>query len=74
MKNLWRGAFNYRQSAEILYSYACSKAQARVIFCRRMAVKSGVHPSVVLGLFDGSRDNFTIKIETEFMEANNAND
>jgi hypothetical protein len=56
----FRGAFNYRQTAKVMYAYAYTEKQAWVVFCRRLAEKDGVHPSVVMGLFDGSRDNFQI--------------
>lgn len=67
-KTKYRGAFNYRQTAKVLYAYANSKRQVWLIFCRRLAIGDGVHPSVVMRLFDGSRDNFEITIETEFKE------
>ncbi len=62
-KVLWRGAFNYRQSAKVMYAYAHSKKQAWTIFCRRLAERDGVAISVVMGLFDGTRDNFIIEEE-----------
>ena len=67
-KSLWRGAFNYRQSARVMYSYAHTERQAWLVFCRRMAKKDGVSPSVVMGLFDGSLPNYEITIEIEFKE------
>ena len=67
-KSLWRGAFNYRQTAVVLYRYAHTERQAWLQMCRSLARKDGVPPSVVLCLFDGSRDNFEITIETEWKE------
>ncbi len=67
-KNLWKGLFNYSCALEREYAYAFSKSQARVIMCRRLAKKHDVHPSVVLGMFDGKRDNFSIEIEMEVKE------
>ena len=69
VKHLWRGSFNYRQTAKVLYAHAYTKRQAWVVFCRRLAEKDGVDPGVVMGLFDGSQDNYSIEIETEFTEA-----
>jgi hypothetical protein len=68
LKTLFRGAFNYRQTAKVLYAYAFTERQAWAIMCRRLAEKDGVHPSVVMNLFDSSRPNFEITIETEFKE------
>ena len=68
LKNLWRGAFNYRQSPRIVYAYAYTERQAWAIMCKRMAEKDGVSPSVVMGLFDGKRDNYEIKVEVEMRE------
>ncbi len=67
-KQLWRGAFNYPQTAKVMYAQAYTKKQAWLIFCRRLAEKDDVVPSVVMGLFDGSQDNFSIEIEWEFKE------
>uniref|UniRef100_A0A6M3LKC4 Uncharacterized protein n=1 Tax=viral metagenome TaxID=1070528 RepID=A0A6M3LKC4_9ZZZZ len=68
MKNLWRGAFNYRQTAVVLYRYAHSKRQAWKVMCDELAKKDGIHPSVVYSLFDGSKDNHEISIEMEVKE------
>ena len=68
MKSLWKGLFNYSCGIERLYTYAHSKEQARVIMCRRLAKKHDVHPSVVLAMFDGKRDNFSVDIEMEVRE------
>ncbi len=71
MKNLWRGAFNLRQTVVILYRHAYSHKQAWLIMCRHMAKTDGVDLRVVMSLFDGSRDNYEITIETEFKESEN---
>jgi len=68
VKKLWRGCFNYSRSVEVLYAYAYSKEQARVIMCRRIADKHDVHPSNTLRLFDGSKENFEITIELDVKE------
>ena len=68
MKSLYRGAFSYSHEAHILYAYAHSKEQARVIMCRRLAKRHDVHPATVLSKFDGKKDNFEISIELEWRE------
>ena len=69
MKNLYRLAFNYHRTAIILYRHANSERQAWLIGCRYLAKKDGVEPRVVMGLFDGSRDNFEITVEMEMKES-----
>jgi len=64
-KICWKGIFNYRSGIERVYAYSYSKEQARLVMCRRLAKKHDVHPSVVLGMFDGSRDNFIIEEEKD---------
>ena len=59
-KKLWRGAFNFHQSVRVLYAFAYTEKQAWLTFCRRMAEKDGVAVSVVMGLFDGKSDNYSI--------------
>ena len=68
VKNLWCGVFNLKKQVMIEYVYAYSKRQAWFTCCRRIADKTGVHPSVVMREFDGSKDNFRIEIEAEFEE------
>ena len=68
IKNKWRGAFNYHRTAKVMYAYAYTKKQAWLVFCQRLAKQDDVDFRIVMGLFDGSRDNFEITIETEFTE------
>jgi hypothetical protein len=68
IKNLYKGLFNYSCALEREYAYAYSKEQARVVMCRRLAKKHDVHPSVVLGMFDGERTNYEITLEMEVKE------
>jgi hypothetical protein len=63
LKKLFRGAFNLKRVVRIEYARAYTERQAWALMCRRMAEKDGVHPSVVMGLFDGSQDNFKIERE-----------
>lgn len=68
IKQLYVGRFNYSCGLEREYAYAFSKEQARVVMCRRLAKKHDVHPSVVLGMFNGQKPNFEISIEMEVKE------
>lgn len=67
-KHCWKGLFNFRHELKVLYCYAYTKEQARVVFCNRIAKGHGVHQSIVLNMFDGSKDNFRIEPETIFKE------
>jgi len=69
-KHLWRGAFNYRQSAIVLYTYAHTERQAWLVFCRRLAKKHDVSARTVMGLFDGTKDNYQITMEVEYRDQN----
>lgn len=68
VKSLYRGAFNYNHTAVILYRQAYSCKQAWMIMCKHLAEQDNINPRVVMGLFDGTRDNFEITVETEFRE------
>ena len=52
MKDLWRGAFRVGNTVSVLYAYAHTEKQAKVIMCRRIAEKDGVPLGVVLGAAD----------------------
>ena len=67
-KQLYKGIFNYSREIYILYRYAFTERQVWFQMCRYLAKKDGVHPSVVMNLFDGSKDNFKITIEMEIKE------
>jgi len=71
MKHLWRGAFDFRNSAVVLYAYAYTQKQAWLVMCRRIARKHGVPMAAVMGLFDGSKNNYLITKEWEFVEDSN---
>ena len=63
-KKLWRGKFVFHCEMERnLYAYAYTKRQAWLTFCRRLAKKHDVGLVTVMGLFDGSRNNFEITEE-----------
>ncbi len=69
-KQLFKGIFNYSCELERVFAYAYTREQARIVMCRRLAKKHDVHPSLVLGMFDGHKDNFSIEIECEYKEIN----
>lgn len=73
-KQLWKGIFSYHCELVREYAYAYTKRQAWLIMCRRLAKKHDVQPSVVMRLFDGSKDNFSIKIEMEITEVTDDKD
>jgi hypothetical protein len=68
IKKKWCGEFNYRRKMTVLYCHAYTERQAWLTFCRRLAAKDGVNAVSVMGLFDGSRDNYKITIEQEYKE------
>ncbi len=60
LKTKYRGAFNYHQTAKVLYAYAYSKTQAWAIMCRRLAEKDGIGVLTVMQKFNGKMDNYEI--------------
>lgn len=68
LKNLYIGSFNFRRELYIQRCYAYSSKQAWLLFCGRLAKKQGVSNKMVMGLFDGRKDNFNINLEVEFEE------
>ena len=59
----WVGTFNYSHELVTKYTYAPSWASARVRMLRRIAEEHGVAYQHVFGMFDGTKDNFTIERE-----------
>ncbi len=59
----WRGNFNYSHELVIKYTYAPTWAAARVRMLRRIAEEHNVGFQCVFGMFDGTKDNFTIERE-----------
>ena len=68
-KDKFCGMFNYSRELIILYCYAFSPIQAREIFFRRLAKMHGVEVYRVRQIFDGSQENFSIKVEMSFSES-----
>jgi len=68
IKKLFRGAFNLNRAPVVMYAHAWTERQAWLVFCRRLAKRDGVHPSHVMSIFDGSKANYEITIETEYKE------
>jgi hypothetical protein len=69
IKYNFKGIFSLRCEMQVLYAFAFTKRQAWLIFCRRLAKKYDVHISHVMKMFDGSKDNYSITIETEYKES-----
>jgi hypothetical protein len=68
MKDLYAGVFNLNRQVFIEYAYAASEKQAWLVFCRRIAKKTGVFPNVTMNYFNGEKDNYKIRKEIEFEE------
>jgi len=68
MKHLFCGVFNLKHEVFTEYAYAGSERQAWLVFCRRIAKKTGVHSSVTTNYFNGNSDTFSIRKELEFTE------
>lgn len=68
IKSLWRGIFNYHRVVYILYGHAFSERQAWVSFCHRLAEKHNIPARNVMNFFDGTKDNYEIRVEVEFHE------
>ncbi len=62
---LWRGNFNYVHELVTKYTWAPTWASAKTRMLRRIAAEHGVDYRVVFGMFDGSRDNFTVEMEDQ---------
>lgn len=63
MKDLWRGTFRIGNTASVLYAYASSEKQARLVMSRRIAKRDGVPFGAVL-----SAAEVSINKEVEFQE------
>lgn len=62
-KVCYRGIFNFKHSIQILYCYASSERAAWRNFCKRLADKHLIDVGVVMGMFNGDKDNYSIAIE-----------
>ncbi len=67
-KNLYKGMFNYHRELYVLYGHAYSERQAWVSFCHRLADKHNLPARTVMNFFDGTKDNYEIRVEVEFHE------
>uniref|UniRef100_A0A6M3J724 Uncharacterized protein n=1 Tax=viral metagenome TaxID=1070528 RepID=A0A6M3J724_9ZZZZ len=68
IKKNWKGLFSYSCELEKLFVHAYTKEQAKVMFFHRLAKKHDVSYGAVAGMFDGSKSNYQITIETEYRE------
>ena len=62
-KICFKGVFNYAHSIHILYCYSVSERGAWRNFCKRLADKHLVDVGVVMNMFGGEKDNYSIAIE-----------
>lgn len=60
---LYKGVFNYSRETIIKYTHAPNEKAAKMRMINQLAKEHGVHPSVVYGIFDGSKPNYVIKEE-----------
>jgi hypothetical protein len=59
----WKGVFNYAHEMIIKYTHAPTEKSAKMRMINQLANEHGVHPSVVYGIFDGSKPNYRIEEE-----------
>lgn len=60
---LWVGSFNYSHELVTKHTWAPTWASAKTRMLRRIADEHGVDYRVVFGMFDGTKDNFTVEME-----------
>ncbi len=72
-KSLYLGIFNYASVVEEVIRFAPSEQRAKTLMVQELARKHDVHPAHVAALFDGSRPNYTIKIEPEWKKKQDFN-
>ena len=63
---LYLGIFNYSHAVEEVLRFATSEKHAKALMMQELARKHEVHPSHVAALFDGSKPNYSIKIDPEW--------
>ena len=68
MKQLYKGIYNLNTEMKILYAYANTPEQARVVMARRIAKMQGALPAVVLGYLKDHPESCKIKTEMEWRE------
>ncbi len=67
---LWIGTFNYSREVVIRYTMAVTWAGAKKNFIDQLAREHGVERRTVAMMFDGSKRNFEIVIDKEWLEKN----
>jgi len=70
IKSRFRGRFNYQGEIHVLYCFASSEKQAKLIFIKRLSKLLDRSPWSLSGLYSGYLDNFSVSLETEFVEIN----
>ena len=71
-KMLFVGVFNYGRQVEKKHAWATSGRQAKVFMMRRLASDHGVIYRAVANIFDGSKQNYEIKVDPKWKEKQNA--
>jgi hypothetical protein len=69
VKNLYRGVFNLRQSLPVKYAHAYSPAQAKTLMIKQIAKEQGVDKRLVFQCFKEHPENYNIRLEIEYQEA-----
>lgn len=67
-KKLYVGDFRYNRELVTKHVFAFSGRQAKVLMMKQLAEDHGVNYSIVAGIFDGSKPNFDIKVDTKWRE------
>ena len=62
---LWIGSFNFSHELVTKHTWAPTWASAKNRMLRRIAADHGVDFGVVYGMFDGTKDNFTVEMEVK---------
>jgi transposase-like protein len=73
-KQLWKGIFNFSAGIKREYAFAYTKKQATLIIVKRIADHQGVDESFLFDWMKQYPSRYTIKLEMEYTEAEDADD
>ena len=68
IKNRYKGIFNYQHQVHILYTFAYSEKQAKVLLIKHLSKIVDRDFMSLWGLYLGQIDNYAVMLETEFKE------
>jgi len=68
VKQLWKCRFNGKSEFNVFYRHAYTEKQAWMLCCRAIAKRKNAPLNYVTALYDGSKDNYVIELETEIKE------